>query len=254
MSDLEPLSRSGTDEQRATLLAGRELRPSAASQQRALVALGLASATLLAPASAGALVKALKALSAVAVRLGPVKLGLGLAAASVTTVAVVELTETLRSPVTTSTLHNESTALESAPPARNVVSLASAAPTAARPDPKSPLTTPVPALPYAPATTPPVARAAPLGAPRSELASLDLARERLAAGNAQGALLALDEQLRSYPSGSLTSEARVLRIEALGQLGRRAQALAEANTFLNQHPNGLLSHRVRRWRERQTTP
>jgi hypothetical protein len=64
----------------------------------------------------------------------------------------------------------------------------------------------------------------------------------------------LSDRQRSYPQGSLAIEARVLRIEALGESGQGPQAVGEARQFLQQHPNGLLSHRVRRWLERQEAP
>jgi hypothetical protein len=85
----------------------------------------------------------------------------------------------------------------------------------------------------------------------SEIELLDLARQRLRAGDAEGALSALGERQHRYPGGSLVTEARVLRIEALAASGRAAQASSEARNFLQQHPNGLLSHRVRRWLERR---
>jgi hypothetical protein len=79
----------------------------------------------------------------------------------------------------------------------------------------------------------------------AELAALDIARSRLNAGDANGALLRLDEYTRAYPRGRLALEAEVLRIDALSRSGQRAAAAKRAATFLKRHPNSVLASRVR---------
>jgi RNA polymerase sigma-70 factor, ECF subfamily len=79
-----------------------------------------------------------------------------------------------------------------------------------------------------------------------ELAQLDAARARLAAGGADDALALLAAYDRSSPRGVLGLEAEVLRIDALSRSGRGAQARARAQAFLARHPTSVLAARVRR--------
>lgn len=102
--------------------------------------------------------------------------------------------------------------------------------------------------PSAPATaevTPPnSARAEPPAASsagavrlREEVALMDRARRALAAGDTARALAALDQHQRSFPSGTLGQEAKLLRIEALARSGDRAAARALGERFLSEHPD-----------------
>jgi hypothetical protein len=81
----------------------------------------------------------------------------------------------------------------------------------------------------------------------AELARLDGARKKLAAGQATGALEALDAYGREFPRGSLRLEASVLRIEALAKAGRTTEARDRAKRFLAAHPNSVLGARVKRY-------
>ena len=63
------------------------------------------------------------------------------------------------------------------------------------------------------------ARAAASGALSAELGVLDVARSKLGAGDARGALAVLDEYARTFPRGRLGLEAEVLRIDALSRAG-----------------------------------
>ena len=105
----------------------------------------------------------------------------------------------------------------------------------------------------APVVQPPVVNNAPVSAPRTsdalsaELARLDGARKKLAAGQATAALDTLDAYGREFPRGSLRLEASVLRIEALAKAGRTSEARDRAKRFLAVHPNSVLATRVKRY-------
>jgi hypothetical protein len=81
----------------------------------------------------------------------------------------------------------------------------------------------------------------------AELARLDGARKKLAAGQPTGAIEALDAYGREFPRGSLRLEASVLRIEALAKAGRTTEARDRAKRFLAAHPNSVLGARVKRY-------
>lgn len=72
---------------------------------------------------------------------------------------------------------------------------------------------------------------------REEVALMDRARRALAAGDAAGALVVLDQHQRSFPNGTLGQEAKLLRIEALARRGDRAAARALGQRFLSEHPD-----------------
>lgn len=238
MTDPGRLIESGGASERALLGAARSLRATSASRQRALVSLGLASALSLAPATALA---ALKWLKGTTLTLVGSQWGAGVI---ITTVAVgaatVHVAQRAKSP--------EVAAVTTVPRAHAPAPIAT---TERAPAPVELI--PTPALPPAEPARAPAARSATLpSVPAvSELELLDSARSQLRAGNASAALATLGEHQRLHPRGRMGTEARVLRIEALGASGRRDQALREARQFLEQNPNGLLSHRVRRWLDGQ---
>ncbi|MBX3205725.1 MAG: hypothetical protein KF764_11700 [Labilithrix sp.] len=81
-----------------------------------------------------------------------------------------------------------------------------------------------------------------------EVALVEEARAALARGDATAALGALDAHDREFPSGTLSPEARVLRIEALVRAGGEAQrreAHRLGDAFLAAHPSGPHARRVR---------
>ncbi|HSO39574.1 MAG TPA: hypothetical protein VLT33_43910, partial [Labilithrix sp.] len=96
---------------------------------------------------------------------------------------------------------------------------------------------------------------APVAAPRAaptvetplarELRSLDEARSALGRGDASGALAELDRHDRAFPSGSLRTEARVLRAEVLLARGDRAAAQRIAAELLARDPSGPHARRLR---------
>ncbi len=102
----------------------------------------------------------------------------------------------------------------------------------------------------------PASQAAP---PADEHALLTTALQRLRkAHDPVSALAALDDYRLRFPSGGLAPEAAMLRAEALLQIGRKGDALAELDRLsLGQMPNsderyllrGELRAAVGRWRE-----
>jgi hypothetical protein len=78
-----------------------------------------------------------------------------------------------------------------------------------------------------------------------EIADLDGARRLLGAGDARGALRALDTYDAEARSGMLRQEASLLRIEALAAAGDLSSARRLARVFLRQHPQSPHEARVR---------
>jgi len=79
-----------------------------------------------------------------------------------------------------------------------------------------------------------------------ELAQLDKVRRALAAGDASRALVELDAYNQSFTSGSLQTEATVMRIEALAATGNHAAAQRLGKRFLARYPQSPLAVRVRK--------
>jgi len=94
-----------------------------------------------------------------------------------------------------------------------------------------------------PAVAPAPAPAADL---RDQIALLDAARTAVKAGSSERALVLLHRYDASYPGGAFRPEALALRIEALGQDGRRAEAQALAREFLTRYPHSPVADRVAR--------
>jgi TolA-binding protein len=235
MSD-EPQRLLGETEdgmERALLEAGREGGASPRAKERTLAALGLSAAT------AGGAVAARPWWSA-----GWVKLA-GLAALGG---ALLVGAWALRR------------SQPSAPPADERAVAPTLAPTSEHTEPAHAVAPPAPepiALPATPAEPPPRVRMAPVArapiasvptaAPSlaEEIATIDRARRALYDHDAHGALRALDEHDRRFPSGALAPEAQVLRVEALLAAGDRPGAEAVANRLLAASPSGPQAERVR---------
>jgi hypothetical protein len=81
---------------------------------------------------------------------------------------------------------------------------------------------------------------------RGQIALLDAARASVASRADARALALLDRYDASYPAGAFRPEASALRIEALGSLGRTAQARTLAQRFLAAHADSPLADRVAR--------
>jgi hypothetical protein len=101
-----------------------------------------------------------------------------------------------------------------------------------------------PAEPVA-APPPPAPAAALTGNVMAEVASLDRARAALAARDASGALARLAAHEAAFPRGALLPEAILLRVRALRELGRYAEASAVAERFLASHPDSAQAARLR---------
>lgn len=108
----------------------------------------------------------------------------------------------------------------------------------------------VSAAPHAVVATPPaVERPTPARAPRADttraapedlseqMRLIETARARVASGEPQAALEALDGYSARFPRGSFGQEASVLRIRALDRAGDSARASALAKSFLARFPN-----------------
>jgi hypothetical protein len=213
-----------TDEERAILRSAEDDVPSAGSVDKTLAALGVGTAVGLGAGAAKA-----TGLFLVAKWLGVAALGAGIAAGGVYATHRRIPPVAVTPPAAGSSPSVPTAAAE--PPSAPVVE----APTAA---PSSP-----PAVrsarrePSAPAAQPDIAL---------EIASIDVARKALRAGNSSGAIAELDRYEATFGrAGSLAPEATVLRIEALLARGDKARATALATAFVAAHPKSPLAARVR---------
>lgn len=77
-----------------------------------------------------------------------------------------------------------------------------------------------------------------------EITALDAVRKTLAGGDANGALTLLDAYAASGAK-RMNAEATLLRIQALVQAGRRAEARALAERFVAANPTSALAERAR---------
>jgi hypothetical protein len=78
-----------------------------------------------------------------------------------------------------------------------------------------------------------------------EVALLDQARHAVRQRSPGQALLQLDAYSRLAPRGALLTEANVLRVEALVQVGRRSEAIALARQIIGQAPGSRHAARLR---------
>jgi hypothetical protein len=90
------------------------------------------------------------------------------------------------------------------------------------------------------------AAASPAAAPalRAEMARLESIRAALSRGDARAALRNLDIYDSEYPSGALSIESRVLRIEALAAASESRAAVALVQRFLSEHPDSPYAKRI----------
>jgi hypothetical protein len=214
----------GTALEHALLSAGASSVSSDQTRAKTLAALGLASsATLLAGiASAGAVGSAATS----AVKIGWMKLVLGVSALTAATAVPVSYYYVKQKKEAAA-----ARAAVAAPPAP-------VRPVAAPAEIPRPVVTPSPARSTRPAI-------APRGELTQELAALDRVRATLAGGDARGALAGLDAYDRGHRNGRLELEAEVLRIEALAKSGRIETARERGEAFLRRYPQSVLATRVR---------
>lgn len=102
----------------------------------------------------------------------------------------------------------------------------------------------------APVIADPSAREAPAGTHkqsnlRAEVAAIGSANRSLRDGDPENALRILDEHASVLNDGALREETSVARILALCELGRQAEASADARRFLQSSPSSPLVPRVR---------
>jgi hypothetical protein len=81
---------------------------------------------------------------------------------------------------------------------------------------------------------------------RAEIALIDATRNAVAAHDDTRALALVRRYEATYPTGTFRPEAAVLRIEALANLGRTAEARGLARRFMAAHPDNPLADRVAR--------
>ena len=80
---------------------------------------------------------------------------------------------------------------------------------------------------------------------RAELRLIGEARGDLRAGDARGALLALDEHARRFPAGAMVEEVALLRMRALVAAGDGRRARDLGGEFLARRPSSPLAGAVR---------
>jgi len=270
MSKLKPWTEDGAPEAISYLIdAARREQPSNDSLSRTLAAVGASIITASAAGAAGAPLARAGASGIVATK--PALLGAGLSAVkwmllgaglgSAVVVAVAQNRGPERSSQSTTTLRANTTPAPSR--ARSDVIRSSTELPVAVPEPTRAVPRAVPALPSSrSAATSPAAPKADARASSAELAaalptvidserlaeevrSIDNASTALKTGRSAQTLTLLDEYDRRYPERRFAPEALYLRMEALLQAGRLAQARVIAEQFLAVYPNSPQSARAR---------
>ena len=232
MSDPRRLAFDPAGDLEATLLRAARSRAPEAARQRAIVAAtaalaasGVAAGTATA---AGPLVKGALATTIHWVSIGV--LGAGAVGAAVVLtrqsdsrprVSAPGVTASVSAAVPRATAAAVATSVQVVPTAASTASASSSASMAPAP---------------APSSTASIA---------AELALLDRARAVLSSGDAPRALSILDDYGSRFPHASMTTEATVLRIEALVQAGDIPAARRVAEPFLAAHPQSPYSDRIR---------
>ena len=244
----------------------RAQQPSAGAQTRTAAALGLGTAalvttktTIAATAAGGAVTAAVSgATTATGLELLALKwLGLGIALGSVIVVGVSQVLPAPDHSSRDQAVEPQTSALSSS--RREVAAIpVVATPHAAVPAPsaranpppiprsspsRSPISTPD--LEAAAERTPPTEAPAEASLSR-EVATLETARQALAAQDAAGAERALTQYESLPPSGALAPEATLIRIDALVLRGQTAVAARLANDYLTRYPRTPHAARLRR--------
>jgi len=80
---------------------------------------------------------------------------------------------------------------------------------------------------------------------RAQVEALHAIRDVLGSGGPERALTLLDEFARAHPSSPLGEEVTVLRIDALVDADRRAEATSIADAFFRKHPSSAYAQRLR---------
>ncbi len=241
MTDPKRLLDSRDGIARQLLEAGRRDAPSSASFQRALTTASAAAAATTVGASAAA--------TATGVGMWLKWLGIGALSGLVCVTAVNVVghdgsRQSARQTDSQSSPRHQS----KQPRAQAPVPAAATAPNASAGAANEKAVAPVPHASAPTAVAPDLGTAPtaePTGGLKDELSRLDAARTELRGGNAGGALRLLDEFARRFPKPRLGEEALMLRVEALTNLGRCADAKRYGQVFLQQHENSVLGQRLR---------
>jgi hypothetical protein len=253
MTDPSRLIEHEADElERDMLLAGRRDGPSSARRRAITAGLGVGMASTLTVASAAKAAAAGAAKASVPhgvswlsqlVR-APWAVGGALGAAAIA--AGVSLWPAAPSSPTTVSSTLTAPLAKPAPP-RPPAPPAPPAPRVDEPAPTKPRPAQFQAPSLAASRGPAPPDAAPAAAPSlaDELALLETARAALVRGEPRRTLSVLDEHARNFRRPRLTTEASVLRIEALVASGDRARAARLGKDFLAKHANGPYERRVR---------
>jgi hypothetical protein len=225
-----------TDLERTLLQAARNERPSPELSARMAAGLGIsvgaALTTAAAPAAAAApaVAAATKTATLSAVS-GWVSAGV-LAVAVTAGVAGVRMSHV---PAPAPSAVAPAATLQIAPP---VADPPRAQPVVAVPGPRSEK---IRRRPSAPAVAP-----APASDLRDQIALIDAARGAVKVGASDRALVLLRRYDASYPGGAFEPEALALRVEALDQASRHAEARTLGRDFLARYPRSPLADRVAR--------
>jgi hypothetical protein len=253
MTDLDPKARSLIDAARPaegpSARQRKRLRGVVLAQVGAAVALG--SATTGSAAAAGTtgaaavgvtgLTVGLKVLLAVSVIAGASSIAymvLGTSATKGLVVTTATSTQ-VRMPTPTSTA---STSTPTASATTAMASVISAPPSIPTPSPSAILTAATAAM----MPSPPQATASVASRTLDiETSLLAQAQAAMASGHPADALRALDEHAARFPGGVLAEEREVQRIVALCDVGRRDEARAAAQRFLQERPESIYAGKVR---------
>ena len=248
MSDPKRLLTEGSDFERAMLEAWEAERPSAAARERVLAIVGAGAIVGIgatAAGSAGAAGAAVRGGASIAkwIAVGAIAI-----ATTGATIAFVRH-DSRHLPARPVSTHPASTpdAIDSPPlPIESASAMTAPAISDAIRSPAS-LAPAMPAKkPASPRASqkndPSAANAASLNA---QIAWLDRARRAIEAGDPATALHLLDDYRATYPEGTLSQEAELLRIEALLAGGQRAAAESLATRFIAAHPSSPHARRIR---------
>jgi hypothetical protein len=239
MIELQRLTEYGANDFEARLLsAGRKDAPSARSRRYVLTGLGVGGGSL----AAATTVKA-SWLESVA-RASLVRWGVGSFVGAAAVWSGVNLVTPEQPKPAARALSGGSAALVSpavVAPAPSVAAEVAPVDTAPAPEPAKVSSNAL----LAPKRAAPAAPAAERSSLSQELTALESARRALGNGDSQRALRTLEEYSRRFSAPRLSSEATVLRIEALLASGSRQKAEDLARGFLTRNPNSPHERRVR---------
>jgi TolA-binding protein len=237
------------------MLAMRDERPPAGAANRALVALGVGSAAMLTTSAAlgsgGAGATVTKSLAGLALKWLGAGAAVGLVAATGASVLPHAPEEPAPAPAAASApkpapvARADRAAAEPGEAANEATQTPAPAATPAPRATSGPAHDPAPAPDLAPSIArfepPPAADAL-----EREIELLDQARSAVRANRPDAALAKLDHFAREFPRGKLSSEAFVVRLEALMRANRVAEARTLAAAHLTRDPSSPHAARIRR--------